>query len=122
MGYGDMWGVYTNRGLPPSFNYVQGVEPWPMDFYNTHPLTVGTNTYEYFELVSVAPPKPHDVLVCMRLGGEWTTLATVGTGTNVNGFTNEDFEVWSSGGEWNINATAACKSKYQSMFWTAKPK
>lgn len=121
MSQGDMWSVYTNRGVPPSFNFVYGVDPFPMTYYDTHPYTNNGVVYDYFELCSVAPPAPHDVLVCMKLG-EWTKLATVGEGINQSGFTNENFHVWTAGGEWNIKPTPACISNHTSMFWTARPK
>jgi hypothetical protein len=122
MSQGDMWAYYTNHGLPPSFNYVQGVEPWPMDYWTTHPLTNNGVVYDYFELVSVAPAAPHVVMVCSRLGTNWTELATVGTGTNLTGFTNQDFEVSSVGGQWEIKPTRYALTNYTSMFWTALPR
>lgn len=121
MSQGDMWGYYTNHGLPPSFTYVQGVDPWPMDYWNTHPLTNNGVVYDYFELVMAAPPAPHVVMVSAGLSAGWMELATVGTGTNLTGYTNQDFEVSSVGGQWEIKPTPYALTNYACRFWMAKP-
>lgn len=112
---------YTNHGMPPSFIYCQS--NWPMTYWDTHPLVIGTNIYNYFELVQVAEvPPPHIVSVCARLG-EWTNLVTVGeNGPNRIGFTNQDLEVFIVNGQWDIKPTKFALTNYASMFWTAVPK
>ena len=57
----------------------------------------------------------------MRIG-EWTKLVTVGEGVNQTGFTNQDFEIWSAEGQWNIQPTRAAFTNYSYLFWTAIPK
>lgn len=122
MSQGDMYGYYTNHGLPPSFTYVQGIDPWPMTYWETHPLTNNGVVYDYFELVSVAPPSPHVVMVGTSLSSNsWSALATVGTGSNLTGFTNQDFEVSAVAGQWEIKPTRYALTNYSCRFWTAIP-
>jgi hypothetical protein len=117
-GWGDMYGVYTNKGLPPSFSYTEGVDSWPMDYYNTHPLTNNGVVYDYFELVQYAKPAPIIIVACRSLtnNSERTYVGTAGEGANT-GLTNDTVEVSITAGRWNIKPTAYAISNFPCMFW-----
>lgn len=116
----DLWAYMTNHGDPPSFTFRGGIDSLP-NVWGGEPLRVGTNVYDYYEAALVGI-RPVEILMSCSIRGGWTTVATVGVGTNMAGFTNDTCRVFMIDGAWSMEPTERAVSNCQMMFWKGIPK
>mgnify|MGYP001558515686 CR=1 FL=1 len=126
-GQGYIWPDISSNGIPPNFDYVQGVDTLPTTLDAPQPITDPCNPdgpkLTRFSMTLVQPAATVAIWTSCSMSGFSGVPILAGTGTtNLGGWTNDSFRVWRTANGWNWEPVKPALTNQPNMFLRIEPR